>query len=269
MDSIIGILTDFGEQDIYVSSMKAVILSINPCTRIVDISHDIPRGDIETASFEIENIFSLFPEGTIFLAIVDPGVGSERKGIIVVSGGYTLVGPDNGIFSSFSRKGNSFVEINKSQYFRKPVSNTFHGRDIFAPVAAHLSLGKKPSSFGTLINHITVLERKEPTVTEKGLNGSIIHIDRFGNLISNIKLSVFSDYTQSTPFEICFKKYTIKKTHSTYGEGGTSPIALFGSNGYLEISVKDGNAKETLHAKKGDTIIIKKVKKVESGGKNV
>ena len=147
MNRIICILTDFGDRDIYVSSMKAVILSINPCARIVDISHNIPRGDIQTASFEIENIFTLFPEGTIFLAVVDPGVGSKRKGIIIVSKKYIFIGPDNGIFSAFSSKENSFFEIKNSNYFRKPVSNTFHGRDIFAPVAANASLGKNPNNW--------------------------------------------------------------------------------------------------------------------------
>src|SRR5687767_13913214 len=188
-DPLITLLTDFGTSDYFVSAMKGVILSINPDARVVDITHEIPAQDIEAAAFTLLAAHTAFPAGTVHLAVVDPGVGSARRAILVETRGQFFVGPDNGIFSYVceGKPEARVFEVTNRKYFREPVSSTFHGRDVFAPVAAALSAGTHPSEFGKQITDPVLLAPLQPKKSNDGkVKARIIHIDRFGNCITNL-----------------------------------------------------------------------------------
>jgi len=185
---IITLTTDFGTHDPYVAQVKGVILGINPHVEIVDITHEIAPQDIGEAAFLLGVSFSYFPPGTIHIAVVDPGVGSERRAVILLVGHHTFVGPDNGIFSFALERAN--VPYQAIQILDPPFNfsggATFHGRDLFAPVAAHLSLGVDPAIYGPEISHLTLSSPHAPSVEEHLIRGTVMHLDRFGNAITNI-----------------------------------------------------------------------------------
>ncbi len=256
---IITLLTDFGTKDHYVASMKGVILNINPQCILIDISHQVNPHDIQKGAFLLANTYSYFPKGTIHLSVVDPGVGGGRKAILLVTQNYFFVGPDNGLFTLVARreKVKQVVVLTKRKYFLPKVSMTFHGRDIFAPVAAHLSLGIKPSVFGYEIGSLEELEFEKPIIKERKLLGEILHIDTFGNLVSNIDEEKLFRFIQSRPFVIRAGREAIYGLKKGYWEGKKGElIALLGSGGFLEISVREGNAQKMLGVKRGDTIKI-------------
>jgi S-adenosylmethionine hydrolase len=256
---IITLLTDFGTKDHYIASMKGVILNINPQCLIIDITHQVNPHDIKEGAFILANTYSYFPKGTIHLAVVDPGVGGIRKPILVVTQNYSFVGPDNGLFSLVAQreKLKQVVALTKKKYFLSKVSNTFHGRDIFAPVAAHLSLGIKPNAFGYEINSPKELEFRKPVVKDGKLVGEILHIDAFGNLVSNIDEGKLFRFIQSRTYAIRAGKKVIAGLKKGYWEGKKGePIALLGSGAFLEISVREGNAQKMLKVKRGDPIWI-------------
>jgi len=256
---IITLLTDFGTKDYYVASMKGVILGINPRCKVVDISHHIHPQDIMAGAFVLAHAFSYFPEGTIHLAVVDPGVGGARAPILIVTDHFFFVGPDNGLFSLVLRKEKireTYV-LTEKRFFLPEISQTFHGRDIFAPVAGHLTLGISPKAFGRRIDSLKTLNFPEPIVRGMNLIGEVIHIDSFGNLITNIGREGFSQFIQGRPFLIKAGKGIIKGLKDGYWEGKKNePIALFGSGGCLEIAVREGSAEKMLKMKKGDSIRI-------------
>lgn len=268
MAAIITLTTDFGLTDSYVAQMKGVILGINPGVRIVDVSHQIAPQNIREAAFVLSTVQSSFPKGTIHLVVVDPGVGTKRGAIILRTPNADFVAPDNGVLSYIihqisnqSAKQHQIksdlrleaVAITNSQYFRSPVSNTFHGRDIFAPVAAHLSLGVPLKSFGKSVTTIEILPLPTPFLAPDGsLTGEIIHVDGFGNLITNIKEE---DLPQKT-LTINIGKKTIPGLSSSYAEE-EKLLAIINSNGYLEISVKEGNASTYLHVGVGGEVKVK------------
>jgi S-adenosylmethionine hydrolase len=256
---IITLLTDFGTKDHYVASMKGAILNINPRCLLVDITHQVKPQDIEEAGFILVNTYSYFPKGTIHLSVVDPGVGGIRKSILVVTQHYFFVGPDNGLFTLVVQreKIKQVVALNKKNYFLSKISGTFHGRDIFAPVAAHLSLGVKPNAFGYEIKSLKELGPRKPFVKEGKLFGEILHIDAFGNVISNIDEEKLFRFIESRPFAIRAGRKVISGLKKGYWEGKKGePIALLGSGGFLEISVREGNAQKLLKLKRGDPIVI-------------
>ena len=257
--SIITLLTDFGIKDHYVASLKGVILGINPHCTLVDISHQVSPQDIREGAFILANTYSFFPRGTIHLSVVDPEVGSSRKPILIVTKDYFFVGPDNGLFTlAASREQVSqVVALTNKKFFLPSVSATFHGRDLFAPVAGHLSLGVKPGAFGSELDSWMELNFGKAKIKEKGLVGEILHIDGFGNLISNIRKQEFSDFTGDQPFVIKVGTKTIHGLKRRYSDGSRNElIALFGSGGFLEISVREGSAQKILKAKRGDPIQI-------------
>ena len=192
--SVITLLTDFGVADYFVGSVKGVILSLNPQARIVDLTHEIPAQDIEAAAFTLLAAYKSFPKGTVHVAVVDPGVGSTRRGIAVVAADQFFVGPDNGIFSYIYERESKFsvYELSNEEFFREPVSPTFHGRDIFAPVAAALSNGVKPAKLGPRVTDPVKLAPLTPEVRDSRILARIIHIDRFGNCVTNITREVLT-----------------------------------------------------------------------------
>ena len=243
----ITLLTDFGSADYFVGAMKGVILSINPQAVITDITHEIPAQDVAAGAFTLLAAYDTFPAGTIHVAVVDPGVGSERRAIAVSSGGYFFVGPDNGIFTYIYDRNPQFeaFHITEAKYFRHPVSTTFHGRDIFAPIAAALSTGLAPSSLGARIS--------DPIQLFKPTEPHIIHIDRFGNLITNITRDMFPEGAR-----LVVNGELIRGYRRFYADeaGGPEPFAIWGSAGFLEIAENHGSAAELLGVKVRDTITI-------------
>jgi S-adenosylmethionine hydrolase len=258
-NSIITLLTDFGTKDHYVASMKGVILKINPQCTLVDITHHVNPHDIREGAFILANTYSHFPIGTIHLSVVDPGVGGKRKPILLVTQNYFFVGPDNGLFTLVAQreKVKQVVVLTQKKYFLPKVSKTFHGRDLFAPVAAHLSLGIKPTALGYEINSLEKTGFQKPIVREGKLLGEILHIDTFGNLVSNIDKEKFSRFIRGCPFVLRGGRKTIHSLKNGYWEGKKGElIALLGSSGLLEISVIEGNAQKELKVKRGDPIWI-------------
>lgn len=261
INPVITLLTDFGIKDHYVATMKGVILSINPRCSLIDISHQVNPRDVREGAIILANAFSYFPKGAIHLAIVDPGVGSKRRPILLRTKNYIFVGPDNGIFTIVAEKDSIRygIKLTNKKYFLPNVSQTFHGRDIFAPVAAYLSLGIKPDSFGEKIDSWVRLDFKEPVINEDKLIGEVIHIDNFGNIISNIDQKRFVSFIMSYNFNIRIGDKKISVIKHGYWEGKKGEIiALFGSGGFLEISVNNGSAQKKLKAKRGDYIIVEK-----------
>ncbi len=258
-NSIITLLTDFDTKDPYVASMKGVILNINPRCIVIDITHQVNPHDIQEGAFILANAYSFFPKGTIHLSVVDPGVGGTRKSILLVSQNYFFVGPDNGLFTLIAQreKVRQVVALTEKEYFLPKVSKTFHGRDLFAPVAAHLSLGIKPDAFGHKIDSIKELGFQKPVLKNGKLSGEILHIDTFGNLVSNIDEETLFRFTKKQPFVIRAGRKTIRDLKKGYWEGKKGElIALLGSGGFLEVSVREGNAQKMLKVKRGDPIQI-------------
>ena len=244
---MITLLTDFGTADYFVGAVKGAILSVNPKTVIADITHEIPPQDIEAGAFTLLACYNTFPAGTIHMAVVDPGVGSERRPIIVSANEQFFVGPDNGIFSYICDREASHrtFHITAEKYFRPSPSTTFHGRDIFAPVAAALSKGVKPEKLGREIDDEVRLESLD-RVTR------IIHIDRFGNCITNITRDQLKPGAG-----LLINSKTIRDFRQFYGEDSSSkPFAILGSAGFFEISVNGNSAAKTLRIKRGDKVVI-------------
>ena len=242
---MITLLTDFGTADYFVGAVKGAILSVNPAAVIVDITHEIPPQDIAAGAFTLLAAYKTFPAGTIHMAVIDPGVGSTRRPIIVNANEQSLIGPDNGLFTYIYDRDPSHrtFHITSDRYFRPSPSTTFHGRDIFAPVAAALSTGIAPEEFGPEISD---------TVRLPSLNTPlrIIHIDRFGNCITNITRDRLPSETS-----LIINGRTINEFRQFYGEGDEKSLfAIWGSAGFLEISVNGGDAAKLLAAKRGDEV---------------
>lgn len=263
--SIITLLTDFGEDDEFVGVMKGVILGVNPSASIIDITHRIDPQDIVQAAYLIPSYYTFFPKGTVHIIVVDPGVGSDRPIIALEMAGHVFLAPDNGVLSLLLDSGyiDSIVSVNNQNYFLTPVSQTFHGRDIFAPVGAYISMGIDVGKTGTPLGKrdLVRLDIQKPHLTDKGkLVGAIISIDRFGNLITNIKLSDVNESFGSHPdaiLQVEVGKRKIEGLSESYqGAGIENLLAIIGSRGYLEIAVNRGSAHGRLKVKKGDLVCV-------------
>jgi S-adenosylmethionine hydrolase len=250
--TVITLLTDFGTADYFVGAMKGAILSVNRQAIIADITHEVPPQDIQSAAFSLLAAYNTFPAGTIHVAVVDPGVGSARRKIIVSAGGHFFVGPDNGLFTYIYDRESSceIFHVTAEKYFRQPTSTTFHGRDIFAPVAAALSTGVEVEAFGAKVNDEVRLENSlVPEVKNGRVEGRIIHIDRFGNCITNITRDVFD------VGNLVINGETISKFREYYADSDRNELfAIWGSAGFLEISMNGSSAADKLRIKTGDRI---------------
>ena len=268
---IITLTTDFGTSDAYVGIMKGVILSINPNARVVDITHAIPPQDIYEAAFSIYAAHSYFPEGTIHIIVVDPGVGSDRQAIVCHTENAFFVCPDNGVLSYLlqsveneQKQPVDTVAIQNSAYYLSEVSNTFHGRDIFAPVAAHLSLGVRLDDIGPPAQTLVQLPIQVPEFSGHTLTGQIVKIDRFGNAITNISETAIARLESASTgemsiYEIRVGSARLNRLNRAYAESGIGkPLAIIGSSGLLEIAINGGNAKEGLGLKWGDSVVIQR-----------
>lgn len=258
MSSIITLTTDFGLQDHYVSAIKAVILGIAPEVRLVDISHQIPPQDIMAGAWVVRNATMIYPPNTVHLVVIDPGVGTLRNPVAIQIKDQFFVGPDNGIFSligeDFEYKA---VVLDDEKYWRMERSNTFHGRDIFAPVAAHLSAGVKMHALGRPLEKLVTFRWAVPISDKDGIQGWIVHIDRFGNLISNIPAAMLSEAIHSSQFRIYVGNTILNEMVTTFGSvPDGEPAAYIGSSGTLEVAINKGNAKEMLGVEKGAQISI-------------
>lgn len=250
---MITLLTDFGLEDPFVGIMKGVIAGIAPGIAVVDLTHNVAAFQIEQGAFLLEQSWRYFPKGTIHVAVVDPGVGSERRPILVESSGHHFIGPDNGIFRYILADEKARVRhLDQPRYWLPSPSHTFHGRDIFAPCAAHLAAGVKPSRLGTRISDALCPPVAVPAESNGTWLGAVLHIDRFGNLITNFRASDFSDFT------VTAGKHKIARIASTYAHCAPGELTLIaGSSGFYEISVRNGSAAAITGLKAGAPLQLK------------
>lgn len=262
--TVIALLTDFGLADTYVGEMKAVVAGIAPHAQVVDLCHHTPPQEVLAGAIMLADSADSFPPGSIFTAVVDPGVGTDRRAVAVQTERYTFVGPDNGLFTAVLRRHEPLaaVLLDEARYhFRRPGesgSSTFHGRDVFSPAAAHLAAGTALMELGTTIDPGTLLQLAipEPTEQDDELHGQVLRVDHFGNLITNITQISLSDSNSVASIRVgdC-EVGALRQTFSDVAVGDA--VAYLGSHGRLEIAVRDGNAAKVLAAQAGDRVVVR------------
>ncbi|RJS82196.1 hypothetical protein CW707_01655 [Candidatus Bathyarchaeota archaeon] len=257
---IITLTTDFGLKDPYVAEMKAVILNIKPDAKIVDITHEIEKFNIKMGAYILASATPYFPKDTIHVVVVDPGVGTKRKPIIIRTRDAYYVGPDNGVLTLAAKKQGiiSVHEISNRKFMLPKVSNTFHGRDIFAPAAAHLANGIKLTQFGPEIRSIVVPKFAKITTQKNKVIGEILHIDGFGNIITNLseKELELMKVKEVVCIQLKEEKLKLKLCKSYADVNAGEPLAMIGSHNFLEIAVNQSNAAERFNVKAGDKLIL-------------
>jgi S-adenosylmethionine hydrolase len=257
---IITLTTDYGTNDHFVGVLKGVILSINPEVNIVDITHSVLAHDILDGALAISQAYKYFPAKTIHLVVVDPGVGTARRPILVAGDTHYFVAPDNGVLSAIYDQSESLYawHITSEHYFRNPISNTFHGRDIFAPVAAWLSKSWQTASFGDAITDFVRFSIPKPKVAGNTITCKVLRVDIFGNLITNLTAEDAPALaTPDAKFTLRVGNGTVTKLRPIFAEGAQGePFALIGSSGYLEVAVNKGSAAKTLGATRGAEVTV-------------
>lgn len=257
----IALLTDFGLEDIFVGVLKGVIASISSDIHVVDLSHGVDHQNFSHGSFLLKASYSYFPRKTVFCVVVDPGVGSDRMGICIETQDYFFVGPDNGVLWSAACENGikNIVKLENPVFFLDSVSNTFHGRDIFAPVAAHIAKGMDDITIlGSELKECCKLDLPAIGHGEGTLTLSVIDVDHFGNITLNLTHEQFEDFVQKRAFALEFKEYIITKVYDNYSMAAESELFLVrASNGFMEISRKNSNAAEAISAELADTITVK------------
>jgi S-adenosylmethionine hydrolase len=256
---VIALLTDFGTRDHYAGAMRGVALGICPDATLVDITHDIQPQDVLGGALELAGAFKYFPAGTVFLAVVDPGVGSSRRGIAAEAGGFKFVAPDNGLLTMVFREAapKRVVELTERRYARPTVSRTFEGRDRFAPAAAWLARGIDLTALGRPMAAWHLLDIAEPSVGDARMTGEVLRVDRFGNLVTNIDRRTFDRFAGGSTLDIAAAHHLVTRLVATYADAETGSVcALFGSGDHLEIAVSGGNAAERLHLDRGAPVIV-------------
>jgi S-adenosyl-L-methionine hydrolase (adenosine-forming) len=253
---VITLLTDFGTTDHYVAAMKGVILGICPDAHLIDITHQISPYQILEAAFTLSQAWPYFPPGSIHLIVVDPGVGSSRRPLLAEAGGHLFVAPDNGVLTLVRNL--KTRELTAERFFRNPVSRTFHGRDIFAPVAAHLATGVPLTEFGSEVYDPEILPAGEAVETSPRVwRGTILHVDHFGNIVTNFPAKLSSGLVNSK-FEVTLGEYRIYQYFQDYSSSRVGELFLIqGSSGYLEISARQANAASQLGISITDTLTLR------------
>jgi S-adenosyl-L-methionine hydrolase (adenosine-forming) len=257
--SVITLTTDFGTGDWFVGTMKGVIAGIAPKALVIGLTHDLPPGDIRGGAFALAASHRFFPKGTIHVAVVDPGVGSRRKAIAVQTANGVFVGPDNGVLSwaLAKEKVRAIHALENEAYCLQPVCRTFHGRDVFAPVAAHLSRGVPIQKFGPALRDFVRLDWSQPRVRRGEIEGEVVYIDRFGNAITNLERGLLES-SERVSCEIYARRRRVCPLKAFYqAVPSKTPVALVGSSGFLEISMNGGSAAEALGVKVGTRIVLR------------
>ena len=256
---LIALLTDFGLQDHYVGTMKGVALGICPDITFVDITHDCPPQDLQTGALELVAAYPHFPPGTIFLVVVDPGVGTSRRAIAVSAGPYTFVAPDNGVaWPALERAGlSAAVQIREPRFARPTISPTFEGRDRFAPAAAWLSTGVALSSLGPPAGPIRHFDLPRPRISTDAIDGEVVRVDRFGNLITNIDRTAADTFARTRALSVQVGNHCAGACVECYADVIPGALcALYGSTGALEIAVNGGSAAERLGLTRGAAVRV-------------
>ena len=251
---VVAFLSDFGTRDHYAGTLKAVVLGLCPDANLVDIGHEIPAHDVLAGALELAACYKYFPSGTIFLVVVDPGVGSSRRGIAADCGDYKFVAPDNGVLSAVFRETppKKVVELTERKYARPTVSRTFEGRDRFAPAAGWLAKGVALVSMGKSITNYHVIDLPSPEVAADHITGEVVRVDRFGNLITNIDRKTLEQFAGGRPIAVTLADRDIPRIVATYAEAPAGELcALFGSTDHLEIAVNAGDAARELGLSRG------------------
>ena len=255
---VIALLTDFGTRDHYAGTMKGVVLGICPDATLVDISHDVPAHDVLAGALELAAACPYFPSGTIFLAVVDPGVGSSRRGIAAEAGDFRFVAPDNGVLTAVldEHPPKRVVELTERKYARPTVSRTFEGRDRFAPAAAWLAKGIDLTALGRPAGAIHRLEIPQPLVESDRIEGEVVRVDHFGNLITNIRRKTFETLAAG-PLDIRAGGHEVLRVVSTYADAPPGEVcALFGSTDHLEIAASGVSAAAALDLRRGAAVHV-------------
>jgi S-adenosylmethionine hydrolase len=253
---IVTLTTDFGLSDHFSGAMKGVILRIAPAAEIVDITHQVSAFEITEAAFVISEAYRYFPKKTVHVVVIDPGVGTARRPIVAEAAGQFFVAPDNGVLSMiYAREKHKVRAVTSDRHFLKPVSRTFHGRDIFAPTAAHLAAGARPASFGRLIQDYCRLRFAEPLrIGKRVWQGTVLKVDRFGNLILNLHIAEFPGL-ETRPFQLLCGQVTIDHLNATFAEGAPGePLLIVGSSGYLEVVANRASAAKVLGCATGSPV---------------
>jgi S-adenosylmethionine hydrolase len=256
---VIALLTDFGTRDHYVAAMKGVVLGICPDATLVDITHDVPPQDVTAGALELAAAAPFFPPRTVFLCVVDPGVGTSRRAIAAESGGRVFVGPDNGLLWLAATAGEpcAAVSIDAPQYRRSTVSRTFEGRDRFAPAAAWLATGVALTALGPSIPALTALDMPAPVVDGDAVRGVVVRVDHFGNLITNITRRLLAPAGEDAGLVVRIAGARIEELVATYQEAPEAALcALFSSTDHLEIAVRGGSAAALLRADRGAVVQV-------------
>jgi S-adenosylmethionine hydrolase len=262
---IVALVTDFGIRDHYVAAMKGVILGICPDVTLVDITHSIPPQDVQAGLYEIVACYRYFPSGTVFLVVVDPGVGSPRRALAAEAGGYRFLAPDNGVLTGVFEESppRRVVELSERRYARPTVSRTFEGRDRFAPAAGWLAKGVDLSALGRPLAQYEMLPLPKPAVEPGRAVGEVRRVDHFGNLITNIDRSIVDGLAErgghrdETAVRITVGEHVIPRLVATYGQAAHGEVcALIGSSDHLEIAVNGASASDTLRLGRGATVTV-------------
>lgn len=253
--SIVTLTTDFGTRDGYVGEMKGVVLERAPSARLVDVTHDVPAGDVWAGSWTLSRVWTRYPPGTVHLAVVDPGVGTDRRAAAVRIAGRWLVAPDNGLLTLASGEVEVARELDPDRVGLEPFSDTFHGRDLFAPAAGLLAAGADPGELGPLLEAGSLVRLPVPAPEREGgrIRGRVVHVDRFGNLVTDIPSEWLPDEPVAEVGD-----YEIRETGRSFAavESG-APVLIRGSGGTLEVCVRDGRAAEVLGIGRGEAVDVR------------
>lgn len=259
--NLVTLTTDFGVQSMYAAAMKGALFTVNPNVLVIDLSHAIPPQNLVYTNYFLHATIPYYPKSTLHVVVVDPGVGSERRILFVDMGDYQLLVPDNGCWTSLLEHGVKparVIQVTETKYFRDRISNTFHGRDIFAPVAGHLSAGVDPQLLGEQVHDWIELALPHAVCTDQELRGEVIFVDDFGNLLTNIPADPFLEW-HDKPLETTIGTTTIEKRVSHYADAAFGePAVLVSSMNRVEIGVNQGNAAKQLHADVGTPVQIKR-----------